>query len=152
MKNTLLMITALIWIGFSACSKSKTDQAACTGGATTFQGNEPFFLCYGTSAKGQDGNITLKVQFDEVFEDSRCPNDVVCVWQGRVDVGISCTIGNFTTSDTLRLGGLDGPPTSDSTIFQGYKIKLLKVDPYPEMAGTTIPAEDYKIRLLVSPE
>jgi len=150
MKNALFLPVCAVLAGLMGCSKSKSDSSGCTGGATTFQLDQPFSLCYGTTAQEQDDNTTLAVHFDEVVGDSRCASDVICVWQGRVDVALSYTLGQEGAKDTLFLGGLDGDPTADSTMFAGYKIKLLKVDPYPASAATPAPKEDYKIKLLVT--
>jgi len=150
MKNALILPVCIVLAGMAGCSKSKSDASVCTGGANTFQPGQPFPLCYGTTAEGQDDNTTLTIHFDDIAGDSRCASDVICVWQGRVDVALSYTLGQEGAKDTLSLGGLDGDPTADSTMFAGYKIKLLKVDPYPAHAASPIPKEEYKIKLLVT--
>lgn len=150
MKNALLLLVLPVFAVVIGCSKSKTDTTGCSGGTDTYKINEPFTVCYGTGAQGQDDNVTLNVHFDEVYGDSRCPLDAICVWQGRVDVGLSFTSGQESAKDTLSLGGLNGDPVSDSTVFAGYKIKLLKVDPYPTLASSPIPVEEYKVRLLIT--
>ncbi|MBK7937040.1 MAG: hypothetical protein IPJ82_08060 [Lewinellaceae bacterium] len=150
MKNALLPVVFFAIAGFIACSRSKSDSAVCTGSATTFQLDEPFFLCYDATVQGQDDNEPLAIHFYEVSGDSRCASDVDCVWQGRVDIGLSLSKGQAALKDTLYLGGLNDNPTSDSTLFAGYKIKLLRVDPYPTYATDPIPNEEYKIKLVVS--
>lgn len=36
---------------------------------------------------------SLRLRFDEVVTDSRCPTDVECVWAGSVEVAITVTAG-----------------------------------------------------------
>lgn len=150
MKNALLFVIFAVAFGMAGCSKSKKDSAPCTGSDVSFTNNVPFTLCYGATAHGQDDIQTPEVKFFDVFGDSRCPSDVICVWQGRVDVGVTCTFGSTVLSDTLSLGGLGADPKSDSTQLLNTKIKLLSVDPYPINANGPTPLEEYKIKLVVT--
>lgn len=66
---------------------------------------------------------TLDVEFLEI-EDSRCPSDVTCIWEGRVSVTLR--IYNQTQYQTIIL-------TSESPTFHvnSYEIALIDVLPYP---------------------
>lgn len=88
----------------------------------------------------------LQVGFQDVLSDSRCPLNVVCVWEGRADIRLwlipskSDTVfitpsiyGYVDKSDTLRHIAID-------TV--GFQIKLLQLDPYP-VAGSPVQKEDY---------
>jgi hypothetical protein len=152
MKNAFLLFILFAFTAAVSCSKSKTETAPCTGGATEYKLDEPFFMCFGASVQGQDDTVTLDIEFDEVYGDSRCAYDVDCVWQGRVDIGLTFKYGQDEMKDTLSIGGLSADPKSDSTLFKGYKIKMISVDPYPEYAQVPIPFEEYKIKLVVSSE
>ena len=78
--------------------------------------------------------------------DSRCPRDVVCVWAGSV-------------AATLRLGV--GPDDTVATIntmlapmafaFRGWRVALRDASPQP-VAGVPIPAESYRVTVLVGRE
>lgn len=152
MKNAFLLFILFAFTAAVSCSKSKTETAPCTGGASEYKLDQPFFMCYGTSVKGQDDNVTLDIEFDEVYGDSRCAYDVICVSQGRVDIGLTFKYGQDEMKDTLSIDGLNANPKPDSTLFKGYKIKMISVDPYPEHANVPIPLEEYKIKLVVSSE
>lgn len=152
MKIYFLFFTSAALAFALSCSKSKTDSQGCTGGVTDFQFGEPFTLCYGTTAHAPDDNVSLSIKFDEVYGDSRCPMspDILCVWEGRVDVGLELSFGQTTKTDTLSKGGLGADNAKDSTAFLDFKIKLLSVEPYPGGADGQIPKEDYKVKLVVN--
>lgn len=69
------------------------------------------------------GVVTLReqtvVRFDEVVEDSRCPEDATCVWEGAVEVAL--TIYEDGVPSSVRLRGLsagDGPVFGDSPTIE----------------------------------
>ena len=71
----------------------------------------------------------LKFTFHNV-NDSRCPSDVTCVWDGQVIATIN--IENKTHSKIV-----DFMPHDSYAFFSPYKIILLDVSPYP--VSTEIP-------------
>jgi hypothetical protein len=80
----------------------------------------------------------LRLTFLEVSEDSRCPIDAACVWQGNAAVQIAVGLGRgvalprtLNTSEALYLD------------FGGYRVTLLELLPAPR-AGVSIPPEDYR--------
>ena len=86
----------------------------------------------------------LRVGFLSVPGDSRCPTTVVCIWMGDGAAEISYGIGMGPSfPDTLHtaLG------RSQAT-FQGYRITLLELMPYPTIPGT-IPPDEYAVRLRI---
>jgi hypothetical protein len=146
-KSSLLLLTGLLALT-AACSKKQTESDnACPGGADSFIIGQPFTLCYGTSASLEAG-ANLVVRFDALLDDSRCPSDVTCAWQGRADARLVTTLGSSQT-DTLSAEGLTEAPVLDSALFSGYKIRLLAIEPYPVNATGPVPVEDYKLKLVV---
>ena len=67
----------------------------------------------------------LKIKFTEI-EDSRCPSDVTCVWEGQANV----TFQVFQDSDEYETKFVTGEKISH-TINQ-YKINLIDILPYPK--------------------
>ena len=57
-------------------------------------------------------------------DDSRCPSDVTCVWEGQVTATVQ--IQNQTHTKKI-----DFMPNDSYTFFSPYKIILLDVSPYP---------------------
>lgn len=82
------------------------------------------------------------------IEDSRCPSDVTCIWEGEVKISINVVkdknpMGNFTL--TSRAGDKD---LSTQTV-DGYLIQVIDVNPYP-VSTKQIPLSDYVVTLVVS--
>src|SRR5262245_27923464 len=79
---------------------------AATGSA---QGADSLTLRYGQERTASDG---LRVRFVAVEEDSRCPENVNCVWAGNARIRITVTSGrdqqalvlNTTGERTARFG------------------------------------------------
>jgi hypothetical protein len=107
--------------------------------------SEEFELVINQTAVIEPSNI--KVRFDAITEDSRCPSDVVCIWEGQVTMRISIarTFDNVQALDLTLRGGEEALATKT---WNGYSIKLLRVEPYPTSQG--IEASDYVATLLVS--
>ncbi|MGB3761051.1 MAG: hypothetical protein WBA07_32545 [Rivularia sp. (in: cyanobacteria)] len=90
----------------------------------------------------------IKIKFLKVEEDSRCPNEVQCIWPGQVKVLVNVVkdemeFGNLNL--TSKVGGED---LSVKT-FDGYSIKLIEVLPYPKK-NQKLEISDYLVTLVVS--
>lgn len=129
-----LTLVALIWL-VAGCAPKAGEVKASLG--------QEFGL-----STGQSVVITgesLKVEFKEVIEDSRCPQDVTCIWEGRV----ICTV-QFTDNSSSSEIALTQPGLSDqyaSQTYKNYEVSF-KVTPYPE-AGKTIPPDEYRLLLAI---
>lgn len=87
-------------------------------------------------APGQDVMAeTLRLSFLEVGEDSRCPVDVVCVWQGNAAVRIALGLG-MGPSHPFVLNTSEGTPGLE---FGGYRVTLLALAPVPRTAAAIRP-------------
>jgi hypothetical protein len=106
--------------------------------------NEEFCLSIGqyASVTGED----LVVSFEEVTEDSRCPSDVTCVWEGRV----SCVVELMHTGSSDRMTLTEPGLTSEYTReeYEQYELAF-HVTPYPE-AGNNIANDTYRLHLIIS--
>jgi hypothetical protein len=109
--------------------------------------NEAFVL-----AGGQDAVITgekLRLHFDEVLEDSRCPAQVECVWTGQARIAVVVQ-ATGSTPTTLAFNTNPAPGQNAQTAQVGdYEIKLLSLDPYPQTPQDAIPLEQYRATLEV---
>lgn len=92
------------------------------------------------------GSSDLSICIDSVSSDSRCPSDVVCIWEGNAAVNVSFTMNGTVHHLTLNTNNSDNFP-SDTTIKQ-YHITLTDLTPYP-ISTTTINQGDYKASLIV---
>lgn len=83
----------------------------------------------------------IDVKFLNVTDDSRCPLDVTCIWQGKSTIIVnvmknSQNVGNFSLTSGL------GDTNATVQISDGYFLQLTKVEPYPT-SGTKISLSDY---------
>jgi hypothetical protein len=84
------------------------------------------------SVPGSDVTIT----FRSVTEDSRCPLDVTCVWEGNGRVAL--TLSSAEGSQDAELNTTVQPRQID---FAGMRVVLASLAPYP--AGEPIDPADY---------
>ena len=134
-KHSLYFVAFLaIVLTFSGCGSSEIQVRL----------NEEFSLSVGQHVvvTGED----LRIRFEEVVEDSRCPRDVTCVWAGRV----TCIIELTQVGPSYRMV-LTEPGLTDEYSRERYEEYELTfhVTPYPE-AGKKIPMDAYQLHLIVS--
>jgi hypothetical protein len=87
----------------------------------------------------------LRLTFQEVREDSRCPRSVECVTAGQAVYTIRFTQGSVGAAVTfVELGGGGQAEAS----FLDYVVSA-NLQPYPEQPGD-IPPEDYAVRLTIT--
>lgn len=91
-------------------------------------------------------NSVVRLAFGMVVEDSRCPIDAICVWQGNamVELGIRAGMG---PTFPIRLNTTLEPR---STVWNGIRISLLELQPAPRAAEPT--KEDaYQVKVRLEP-
>ncbi len=101
-----------------------------------------FSLNIGESATLSDQGIV--VHFTNVLEDSRCPEDVECFWEGTVSLALEISYeGSYLGEYILNSSNLH------KASFMGYYVKLLILDPYP-VSTVTIQKSEYIGTFIVS--
>jgi hypothetical protein len=124
----LVLLAVLPLAGVTACDSTVAPGDVALG--------VEFTLAPGESAlAGDDG---LPVTFASVTEDSRCPKDAVCVWAGQVVVDVAA--GSSGEHHALKPG--------EAAEVRGFRLKLVKVEPYPSSQGTIRPS-DYRATFVV---
>ncbi len=120
--------------------------AACGGGPGEVKANlgQEFSLSIGQTASIQGEDLRLK--FLEVVNDSRCPSDVTCVWQGQASSLIEITYLESVQKVTLVRPGLTEEPSRID--FNDYLIQF-NLTPYPEVRKE-IKKSDYRLQLVVT--
>lgn len=78
----------------------------------------------------------------EVAEDSRCPENVQCVWAGRLRLKARIAFGGKTAEQELTLG--EAQPVGTGML------ELVEARPHPEQ-GRTIYPEDYRFGFTYTP-
>lgn len=87
----------------------------------------------------EPNNIVVK--FLNVTDDSRCPSDVTCIWQGKSTITVNVVKSGQNVGDFSLTSGL-GDKNATAQILDGYFLQLTKIEPYPK-SSTTIPLSDY---------
>lgn len=141
MKVLNLGVAVAIGVLAAACaSRSPADAADGreTRGSSVTLG-EAFRLRFGEQADAGD----LTVAFESV-EDSRCPTEVECVWEGDGVVGLRVTGSGEAVDVTLHTH----PDSAAVARVAGHDIRLVDLDPDP-VDGSPIPRSDYVATLRI---
>ena len=127
------LITCLFFVG--SCSKtndaSSPEESSLTARAGGSERGIQITLgtCYNTIIETD----SIRVCFDEVLVDCRCPKKVTCVWAGYAEVQLTITVNG--TTETHALSTL-GP---NSTVISGYEFTFVDLLPYPVYGVTPAP-------------
>jgi len=100
----------------------------------------------------EDGRIAgndLKLCFDAVVSDSRCPANAMCIWQGAATATFSFTKNGATHRFDLSTITMKPNYTKD-TIIAGYKIEFINLSPYPGTVADPIPDSQRKAELKIT--
>ena len=88
----------------------------------------------------------MKIKFVDISEDSRCLSNVQCFWAGQVKMVLNVDYQkNNSQKIDLILGAGTSNENSNFKVIEGYIIKLLNVEPYPN--GAKIEKTDYTASL-----
>lgn len=118
-----------------ACAPVRTDVP--TGVLDT-----DFDLAPGGTARIAD--TPLAIRFDTVSEDSRCPTDAQCVWEGNATLRLTVDSAGTLRPVELRTAGTPQPAQAF-----GHRIEYRALRPLPTTAGP-IPPRSYVATLRVS--
>ncbi|EGG42145.1 Hypothetical protein Nlim_0984 [Candidatus Nitrosarchaeum limnium SFB1] len=96
---------------------------------------------------GETASIDSKLKMTLLdVEDSRCPSDVTCVWQGTVFAKIQLVKGDQAIgSYTIYMETKEG----NEQAIEGYHIRLTNVEPYP-MSSMQVQPTEYVLTFFVS--
>jgi hypothetical protein len=112
---------------FSACARSTEPrpetQPASTDVSVPFAG-DTLRIALGAQASADGGRIVIT--FLDRVNDSRCPANVVCVWQGNAEVRLRVRVGSNTIVTPLHTT-LDPARVA----VGGYSLHLAGLTPYP---------------------
>lgn len=103
----LALLTLPVFI--TACSKQ------------TFELNSEFTVHFGQAVKGLIDGKEWEIKFIELVEESRCPPDVICIWEGQVAVKIQ--INESTEAELGKHTTIHGVYS-----FKNQTIHLLEVN------------------------
>lgn len=90
---------------------------------------------------------SISITFAKVITDSRCPENVACIWQGLAEVEILVNIDG--KEKTFQLSTYPSFNNIPSEVFYGdYSFGLEGVFPYPN-TNKSYRENDYSIQMLV---
>lgn len=134
--KALTLYTILLSLAFLSCKKDKNNNS---------------YLAISTCKSYILNTQQVNVCFDNVISDSRCPEDVVCVWEGAAIVALKVTMSAESHTiqlSTLLRGSLQLIPAD--TVINNVKIELLDLTPYPCVNCPAHSTGNYKVKLKLS--
>lgn len=103
--------------------------------------NQEFNISYNQEIAVKGENLTIR--FTQVNANSLCPQDVQCVWQGKLVI----TVKANTQDVELSIGD---SATQTKTI-NGYKIRLVELVAPVLKSDENTELSDYVVKLMVEP-
>ena len=91
----------------------------------------------------------ILLTFRDVTEDSRCPEGVTCIWQGRAVVQLLLAGRGESVETRLATKNTQPKPPSAVTVM-GLDIYMRDVMPYPTIDYPVIPNKYYRVCLLIN--
>ena len=98
------------------------------------------------SAEGSIKGDRVKIVFEVVVSDSRCPANAMCIWQGAATATFSFTKNGDSHRFNLSTINMEPNYTKD-TVIAGYKIEFIHLLPYPGTFTPPAPESDIKAEL-----
>lgn len=114
MKCSVSLLNVVILLAFMSCKKEP---------APLNENQIPINKC---QAFNRDGKL-LTCCLEAVIEDSRCPIDVVCFWQGIAVARFAVSTQN--TDHIITLATTKFPPYNSDTTIAGFKIEFISLSP-----------------------
>ena len=102
-------------------------------------------IIIGHSQEYFDFENHFRLRMDSILNDSRCPKDVNCIWEGNAEVRLALILqGNYqhylilNTNQNFRT----------DTLIDNLRYKLVGLSPYPEI-NETISNVDYIAKIMI---
>lgn len=126
-------LMVLFLLSAMSCEEIVLDKTFTLGRESTFRMNE--------LSTSSDGNYTLLITD---IQDSRCPINVECIWQGEVVVK-----GEFTANGTKNPFEVHSVVKDQNIQPEGYTIQVIDAKPYPVYGRDNNP-ESLIVTLLIN--
>jgi hypothetical protein len=137
--RSCLVIVLVACLGFmNACKKSGNAGRETSLQISIHDCAHPIFSDNGT-----------RLCFDSVVEDSRCPSNAECIWQGVAVCKFSFLTNGKTHSFTLSTLSSPGFYNKE-IIISGYKIEFINLTPYPVLPPAPPPGHETKAEVMIT--
>lgn len=113
----------------AACDTATTPSVAI---------DQQFTMAPGDTVEMTD--TSLRLRFDGVVNDSRCPIDAICIQGGDAEVRLTAASDGAPQMLTLHTG------TMAPVTFDGFTFRLVELTPYP-ISSQPFPPSDYRATL-----
>lgn len=124
--KSLLFVPLLLLMG--NCKPQSQSPASENGNNT---------ITIGINKTAKIPNSKISLQFKNIAEDSRCPVDVTCIWEGIAIADMKATSGNATIDLKVATRDFQPKSASKSFSFSGYRFTLTDLKPYPGGKGAS---------------
>ena len=121
---------SLILISFISCDNEPVSDSFSFGLDNEFKINGEYHSV--------DNSVHFRIT---EINDSRCPSDVVCIWEGKADVKIKV---ESPVSGSITLSTYDNPVDT----VGNFSFEIIDVLPYP-ISTKTIQLKDYNVTLKI---
>ncbi len=138
MKSLSCLLLTIAFLALSCNNKLKIKSDSFTLGV-------PFVVRMNKTAKQTNGDLQLTLT--GIPEDSRCPVDVNCIWEGQVKLFIDAAVPSQKSNLEFKVEKSKMGMVSNN--FEGYKILINNVQPDP-VSGEKTSLEEYVVELLVT--
>jgi hypothetical protein len=139
MRGAWRLVATFLWL--VGCVRQPEPSIASTDQTVVL--GQSFRLARGKTAEVQGRGV--RVRFEEVLDDSRCPARVQCVWAGDASIVLRLAqAGRETSVDTLRL-----TREPHAVTYRGYIVRLEGLEPARQQDAPPRP-EAYVASLMVS--
>ena len=139
---TLYIALAFGGFLFPGCTLLEGDYYCSGYSIEQLQLNQAVDLAYGNVYCNPEYNI--RISFDSI-QDSRCPMDVICIWEGNGRAKIH--LQESGNSSKFWLNTFSNFLTD--TVINGLHYELMGILPYPH-SDKEYQLEDYKVQVLIS--
>lgn len=129
------IVASLAWVGCSMADPTRPD---------SIELGKTFSVSVGESVRVARSD--LRVGFDDVSSDSRCPKGERCVWAGDAIVRVWLQRGPGP-KEMLELH--TSARAAQAAAVLGHEVALVRLDPDP-IAGKAVTKSDYQATLLVN--
>jgi hypothetical protein len=132
-QNALRRLVVLLSVAFLMAVAVPARAAALADEATPTPTQPDLQVPYRQMATTDDGALSLSLV--GIDEDSRCPREVMCVWQGRAVVRVQAVLDGEDHGEvalTTIVVPNRSPGTTDATVGP-YTLHLVGLTPYPSV-------------------
>lgn len=137
MKSILLML--LLFFGSNAVNAQLTQETKAISPVIVQK------LPFGKSMKVGD----FQLVFADVVEDSRCPKDVQCIWEGQARIVLKIKKeGEVEREKEIKLHTISAKSPKEIVLDRQLKLQIIGLQPYP-VSKKEIDLESYYLQLRV---